>query len=161
MFVALMRVQGKTKQLNEGHPVMEQIQRVKLRYMKLNEAVQAQQKAQNDAQKMRLDKEATERIVRNALGSQIKEDEERNRQRRQTTGTKGYLSSSSDSDESDGKKQAQVKETKKVAKFAKSKAISKPEKRGKQGLASRKDMHGATVVPVAAHLKYRQLLEKK
>ena len=45
VFIAMMRVQGKTKQLNDGHPVMDQIQRVKLRYMKLNEAVKEQDKS--------------------------------------------------------------------------------------------------------------------
>ena len=33
--VAMMRVQGKAKQLGDGHPVMGQIERVKLRYIKL------------------------------------------------------------------------------------------------------------------------------
>ena len=64
------------------------------------------------------------------------------------------------SSSSDDEKPAEAGDTKKVAKLAKSKGISKPEKKAKP-LASRKDMHGATVVPVAAHLQFRKLLDKK
>ena len=48
-------------------------------------------------------------------------------------------------------------------KLAKStKYISKDLKSGSsKKIASRKDMHGATVVPIAAHLKYKELLSKK
>ena len=54
-----------------------------------------------------------------------------------------------------------------VKKLSKSKVISKistsssKKKSSTTGGASRKDMHGATVVPLAAHLKYKKLLEKK
>ncbi len=48
---------------------MDQIQRVKLRYMKLNTAVKENEKSDKSEMKMRIDKEATERIVKNALGS--------------------------------------------------------------------------------------------
>ena len=61
---------------------MDQIQRVKLRYVKLNEAVKEQDKTQAETARMRIDKEATERIVRNALGSQqIREDEKKRNKR--------------------------------------------------------------------------------
>jgi len=95
LVAAMMRVQGKTKQLTEGHPVMDQIQRVKLRYMKLNSAVEKAGKAQQEGSRLRIDKEATERIVRNALGSQIKQDEVAERSRHRAK--KNLLSDSEDS----------------------------------------------------------------
>lgn len=55
----MMRVQGKTKQLAEGHPVMDQIERVKLRYVKLRQAVQDIEKAEKAERRMVIDKEAT------------------------------------------------------------------------------------------------------
>ena len=67
----MMRVQGKTKQLTEGHPVMDQIERVKLRYVKLRQAVQDIEKAEKAESRMKIDKEATERIIKNALGAQL------------------------------------------------------------------------------------------
>lgn len=97
----MMRVQGKTKQLSDGHPVMDQIQRVKLRYLKLNEAVQEKDKVSKEQARMRIDKEATERIVRNALGSQqLREDELKQKQRSQKASSgkanRNLLSSDSD-----------------------------------------------------------------
>ena len=64
----MMRVQGKTRQLEEEHPVMEQIQRVKLRYVKLNQAVHETKAEEKETSRLRIDKEATERIIKNALG---------------------------------------------------------------------------------------------
>ena len=105
---------------------------------------------------MRLDKESTDRMIRNALGSQqILEDEKKLK----IKANRNLMSS--DSDEEDDKRKAS-KETVKLAssKLAKSKAISKSKISSSKG-ASGRDMHGATVVPIAAHLKYKKLLEKK
>ena len=111
---------------------------------------------------MTIDKEATQRIVKNSLGAQqIKADNDAMRKRN--------LMSSSDSEDSadDGgyskSQKDKSKDKSSSSKLAKSKAISKPLKTDKNqsNKASRKDMHGATVVPLAAHLKYKKLLEKK
>ena len=71
------------------------------------------------------------------------------------------LSSQSESSEEEHQKpekgSSSIKD--KSVKKQTAKVISKQPK--KANLASRKDMHGATVVPVAAHLKYKKLLEKK
>ena len=75
--------------------------------------------------------------------------------------------SDSDGDDNDneGDNQTKPKSLKKgTAKLPKSKVISKissSKSKPSGSGASRKDMHGATVVPVAAHLKYKKLLEKK
>lgn len=52
---------------------------------------------------------------------------------------------------------AKLPKSKVISKISSGSSKSKPIGSG----ASRKDMHGATVVPVAAHLKYKKLLEKK
>lgn len=71
------------------------------------------------------------------------------------------LSSQSESSEGEDRKPKKGASSKKdkSAKKQTAKVISKQPIKG--NLASRKDMHGATVVPVAAHLKYKKLLEKK
>ena len=73
------------------------------------------------------------------------------------------MSSDSDEDNNQGAKKKASKETVKLgssSKLSKSKAISKSKTTSTTG-ASRKEMHGATIVPIAAHLKYKKLLEKK
>lgn len=69
LYAAMMRVQGKAKQLGDGHPVMGQIERVKLRYIKLRQAEQEKERVEKAENRIKIDKEATERIVKNALGS--------------------------------------------------------------------------------------------
>ena len=106
--------------------------------MKLNSAMAEQEKMQNEVKRVTIDKAATERIINNTLGAQIRADEKKRQ------GAKNMLSSDSEDDKE--------KDKKKVKRHA-PKLISKPEKSSKG--ASRKEMHGATVVPVAAHIKYR------
>ena len=60
---------------------------------------------------------------------------------------------------SDSESDPETKAKKVVKKLPSSKVITKINSKGAG--ASRKDMHGATVVPIAAHLKYKKLLEKK
>jgi len=43
--------------------------------VKLRQAVQDIEKAEKAESRMKIDKEATERIIRNALGTQLKDDE--------------------------------------------------------------------------------------
>ncbi len=50
---------------------MDQIERVKLRYVKLRQSVQDIEKAEKEESRMKMDKEATERIIKNALGAQL------------------------------------------------------------------------------------------
>ena len=45
--------------------------------MKLNSAVADKEKREKDARKLTIDKAATERIIKNTLGSQIREDEKK------------------------------------------------------------------------------------
>ena len=129
--------------------------------MKLNSAVQDNEKAQKERAKMSIDKEATERIIKNALGSQIKEDEAKNRQKLKSK--RNMMSSSDDenSEQEENEGDLKGKNRKSVPKVAKKLPQSKPISKQKGSGASRKDMHGATVVPIAAHLKYKKLLEKK
>ena len=69
------------------------------------------------------------------------------------------MMSSSEDENSD--QEASGKNKKPAPKVAKKLSQSKPISKQKGSGASRKDMHGATVVPIAAHLKYKKLLEKK
>ena len=67
--LALLRVQGKCK-LIEDHPVMRQTDHVKGRYLKLQEALQAKERKNSGKnERSRLDKEATERMIKHAIGS--------------------------------------------------------------------------------------------
>ena len=117
---------------------------------------------------MRIDKEATERIIKNALGSQLKEDQQK------LKSTKKNMMSDSESSDSESEEEGEMKKKssssakvdqkkappKKLARSTK--YISKDLKSvSSKKTASRKDMHGATVVPIAAHLKYKELLSKK
>ena len=55
----------------ESHPIMDQTNRVKERYMKLQEALQEKDKAKSGRnERSKLDKEATERMIKHAIGSQ-------------------------------------------------------------------------------------------
>ena len=76
---------------------MDAIQRVKLRYMKLNDAVKQRDANQVEQARIKVDKEATQRIVRNALGSQIEQDEAKRN-------TKKNLMSDSESDDDNAAK---------------------------------------------------------
>ena len=125
--------------------------------MKLNTAIKENEKSDKDCAKMRIDKEATERIVKNALGSQVDEDE-RSRQKKAASSKKSTKKNMLSDSESDSEEQA--KEKKSVKKLSSSKTISKPSRNG-GGLVASQGMHGATVVPIAAHLKYKKLLDKK
>ena len=73
------------------------------------------------------------------------------------------MSSSDDehSEQEENEGNMKGKNKKQALKVAKKLSQSKPISKQKGSGASRKDMHGATVVPVAAHLKYKKLLEKK
>ena len=76
---------------------MDQIQRVKLRYVKLNQALAQNEKSEKESTRMRLDKEATERIVKNALGSQLKEDQMK--QKKANSTKRNMMSDSEESDD--------------------------------------------------------------
>ena len=55
----------------ESHPIMDQTNRVKERYMKLQEALQEKDKAKSGRnERSKLDKEAAERMIKHAIGSQ-------------------------------------------------------------------------------------------
>ena len=100
----MMRVQGKTKQLGDDHPVMGQIERVKLRYIKLRQAEQEKADAEKAESRVKIDKEATERIVKNALGArQLREDEQ------MRAASQRNLMSSSDEDSDINESQAKAK----------------------------------------------------
>ena len=66
--LAILRSQGKCKLL-ENHPVMSQTEHVKERYVKLEKAIKERDNKKKTNERNRLDKEATERIIRHALGS--------------------------------------------------------------------------------------------
>ena len=103
---------------------------VKERFTKLQDALKTQSSTNVEQAQMKIDKEATERMIRHALGSQIEQDrlnEERRAERKK-----------------------QMDDLYKVKKT--STMISKP--------ASKKEMHGATVVPEPAFLKHKKLLKK-
>ena len=141
---------------------MTQIGHVKERYMKLDQAVKTRDGREKEGERNRIDKEVTARIIKHALGSQIEDDKIRSEQIVETERArkkKNYLSSSdseSSSSESEGNKKK-----KKVSKLPKSKTIKKPLPVEKTKKHTGAVMHGATVVPEAAHVKFKKLLEKK
>jgi len=53
---------------------LEQIQHVKERYLKLNQATQKSDHSKKEAARMKLDKEMTERLIKHAIGSQVEQD---------------------------------------------------------------------------------------
>ena len=107
---------------------------------------------------MKLDKEATARMIKNALGNEQLQEDER---KRHEQNKRNMLSDSEDEDDDATRKGRKINTEKSsnVKKLGQSKPIQKFAK--KEGTASRKEMHGATIVPQAAHLKYKKLLEKK
>jgi len=74
--------------------------------MKLNTAIKESEKSEKDCAKMRIDKEATERIVKNALGSQIDEDERSRLKKAASSKKTAKRNMLSDSEESDSEEQA-------------------------------------------------------
>ena len=82
LFYSMLRIQGSRGQsVLVDHPVLEQIQHVKERYIKLNATTK---KAEKDAQtqsRMKLDKEVTERLIKHAIGSQAELDEIKRQER--------------------------------------------------------------------------------
>ena len=123
--------------------------------MKLQDALKEKDRANSTRnERSRLDKEATERMIKHAIGSQAEQDRI-NRAKKH-----GYIVKTKQSDSESDSESSKSNSSKKVEveKVARSKAIKKPDHKAKKSQVS---MHGATVVPEAAFLRNKKLLEKK
>ena len=113
----MLRTQGKCKLL-EDHPVITQTNHVKERYMKLAKTIAERDGKETEHERNRIDKEATKRIIKNALGSQIEMDKIKSQSlldEGKSKKKKNYMSSSSDSDSgSDSPDKKSKKKTEKL-----------------------------------------------